>query len=800
MKKITKISKITNFAVFQNFEWDKSVKNKAGTVQEFKDINIFYGRNYSGKTTLSRIFRSFETGTVSDKYENPQFEITLEDNTKITQSDIKVRQNFRVFNSDFIDENLSFIHDENGTVKPFAITLGGDNNALLTEIKTIKDVLGNNTEGEKSGLYKDIESNTKSYQKAQKDYDDKRKSLENSIINKASDMKRSRRGFVDVSYNKNSLKNDIGDVIESSFTTKTEKEITNLQKLLEEKEKSEIREISCNFSFDSLVTNVKQHLSKTVESADKITELVEDALLNNWVKQGLSLHENRTTCAFCGQILPLNRFSVLQHHFNEEMNDFQSELDSVIVKIDKEKKSVETFCINLNEDIFYAIYQNDAKKSIGEIKVNCKKYTEELEKLSKQVEDKKKDVFHVLPFLDLTDFTDVVESKIAEFNELIKKSNSFGKNLKTEKIHAKDTLRLNVVKQYIDDSNYIQQTTEQTTLEENAQTKKKDLDDIQELIKTKEKELKERKAALSDEKEGAKKVNEYLSNYFGNEFLRLEPIEEKSGDETSKQYVFEIQRDGKKAFNLSEGECRLVAFAYFMAKLNDVDTKDKKPLIWIDDPICSLDANHVFFVYSLIYSEVVKGDIFSQLFVSTHNLDFFKYLKELSKSSKKDKDKQYFIIERFNEISTLRLMPDYLKNYVTEFNYLFNEIYKCSKIDNPSDENYSSVYNFGNNARKFLEIYLFYKFPDDSGKPQKFAKFFGGESYIPKFINDRITNEYSHLEQGGVERATTPIEVPEFKKDAQKILDCIKRNDEEQYNALLNSIGVPVVTSEKVST
>lgn len=800
MKKITKISKITNFAVFQNFEWDKNVKDKAGIVQEFKDINIFYGRNYSGKTTLSRIFRSFETGIISDKYENPQFEITLEDNTKRTQSDIKDRQNFRVFNSDFIDENLSFIHDENGTVKPFAITLGGDNNVLLDEIKAIKEVLGNNTDGEKSGLYKDIESNTKSYQNAQKAYDDKRNFIEDSIISKASDMKRNLRSFVDVSYNKNSLKNDIENVIKSSFTTKTEKEITVLQKTLEEKEKSEIREVSCNFSFDILVANVKKQLSKTVESADKITELVEDALLNNWVKQGLSLHENRTTCAFCGQILPQNRLSVLQHHFNEEMNNFQSELDSVMVKIDKEKKSVETFCINLNKDIFYATYQNDAKKIIDEIKVNCIKYTEQLEKLSKQIEDKKKDVFHVLPFSDVTNFTDVVERKISEFNELIKKSNSFGKNLKTEKIHAKDTLRLNVVKQYIDDSKYIQQTTEQTTLEENAQTKKNDLDTVQELINTKEKELTDKEANLNDEKEGAKKVNEYLSNYFGNEFLRLEPIEKQSEEEDSKQYVFEIQRDGKKAFNLSEGECRLVAFAYFMAKLNDVDTKDKKPLIWIDDPICSLDANHVFFVYSLIYSEIVKKDIFTQLFISTHNLDFFKYLKELSKSSKKDKDKQYFIIERFNEISTLRSMPDYLKSYVTEFNYLFNEIYKCSKIDNPSDENYPSVYNFGNNARKFLEIYLFYKFPDDSGKPQKFAKFFGGESCIPKFINDRITNEYSHLEQGGVERATTPIEVPEFKKDAQKILDCIKRNDEEQYNALLNSIGVKVATSEAVST
>ncbi|MEB3733722.1 AAA family ATPase [Halopseudomonas pachastrellae] len=29
-------------------------------IAEFKKINILYGRNYSGKTTLSRIFRALE--------------------------------------------------------------------------------------------------------------------------------------------------------------------------------------------------------------------------------------------------------------------------------------------------------------------------------------------------------------------------------------------------------------------------------------------------------------------------------------------------------------------------------------------------------------------------------------------------------------------------------------------------------------------------------------------------------------------------------------------------------------------
>jgi wobble nucleotide-excising tRNase len=96
----------------------------------------------------------------------------------------------------------------------------------------------------------------------------------------------------------------------------------------------------------------------------------------------------------------------------------------------------------------------------------------------------------------------------------------------------------------------------------------------------------------------------------------LEDIDKSNG----KKIRFELIRDGKKAYHLSEGECSLIAFCYFMAKLEDVDTKGCKPIIWIDDPISSLDSNHIFFVYSLIKSEILSNNEFEQLFVSTHSL------------------------------------------------------------------------------------------------------------------------------------------------------------------------------------
>jgi hypothetical protein len=180
------------------------------------------------------------------------------------------------------------------------------------------------------------------------------------------------------------------------------------------------------------------------------------------------------------------------------------------------------------------------------------------------------------------------------------------------------------------------------------------------------------------------------------------------------------------------------------------------------------------------------------LFVSTHNLDFLKYLKRLpgahQDERKKEEKKRYqhLIVERKHSHSTLCVMPNYLKEYVTEFNYLFHQIHKCASIKAIDDTNYVTFYNFGNNARKFFEIYLYYKYPDQ-GMTEKTLRLFFGEENIPAVLTDRINNEYSHL-CGVFERGSTPIEVPEMLTAAQQIIEKLKV-DNAQYSALLESIG-----------
>ena len=77
-------------------------------------------------------------------------------------------------------------------------------------------------------------------------------------------------------------------------------------------------------------------------------------------------------------------------------------------------------------------------------------------------------------------------------------------------------------------------------------------------------------------------------------------------------------------------------------------------------------------------------------------------------------------------------------------------------------------------------------------------KFFGDEA-IPTVFTDRINNEYSHL-SGTFERGEAVVEVPEMNTAAKLIIERIKTLDNDQYEALLNSIGITLPEVTEVST
>jgi wobble nucleotide-excising tRNase len=799
---INKIKHLKNLAVFKDFNWDAEVKNESDEVIEFKKTNIIYGRNYSGKTTLSRVLRAMETGGISDKYENPECCICIAENDDVVQTDFTLHEKvIRVFNDDFIKHNLKFINNSNEDVQPFAI-LGGDNNVIEEEIRVLKEKLGSDEEEQETAFYKDLKTLETIYNTANQTHSRAESTLAGQLNDKAigntNGIKYNSEKFGDINYTNAKLKREINTVKSENFTAISDEEKILNEKILLEQSKQDIPELEeIKLTFEDFSNRTKELIIKPIAQSNKLEDLVKDAILNKWVKEGRELHKDQLdTCAFCNNEINETRWEELEKHFDEESDKLEKEIINLIANIKNEIELFNSIELIKIED-FYTKYNDefDGLKVIFDNSIT--EYQDSLGSLISQLDKRKNDIINAKLFELPTSAIPKIEQAVEKIEELRLKSNEYTEKLSMEQNEAKENLRLREIYDFIDTIKYDEQKTNIASLKTALTEEKKKRDDkvaeIGEVLKT----IAAKQRELKDESKGADKVNELLNNYFGHNFLTLKAIEFEDAETGDKQYRFEIHRENKKAYHLSEGENSLIAFCYFMAKLQDIDTKGKKPIIWIDDPISSLDSNHIFFIYTLVNTQIFGEDDFEQLFISTHNLNFLKYLKRLPGAGAHTKT-GYFIIERNDQNSTIKEMPNYLKEYVSEFNYLFGQIYKCSTLENVNDESYTAFYNFGNNARKFLELFLYYKYPDSTKHIDKMKKFFGDEA-IPTVLTDRINNEYSHL-SGAFERGEAVVEVPEMNTAAKLIIERIKTLDNDQYEALLNSIGITLPEVTEVST
>lgn len=807
--KIKRISKIDNFSIFKNFDWNQHLDIGNNQTYDFKDINIFYGRNYSGKTSLSKIIRSLEKHTIPPKYDNPDFKIELSDGSIISQSNLTTFTHpIHVYNSDFVKENLKFIHDENANIESFSVTLGGDNQQILDRIQELKDELGSNEENVESQLHLAVKNKSLEVTSAEQTHKQLKEALDNLLKDKASGKSESIRSqpnlFGDQDYNIGKLnRTDIPLVLNPTYQPLSDEKELELRNILIQRKLNKSPEIpTYTLNYSTLLNSVDEILKIVVGGSHRIEELVNDPSLNSWVQTGHHLHKDRTHCAFCTNDISAKRRQELAQHFDQETQNLQNRISKGIEYLTSLIDG-KNFKINIDTTQYYTQYHAELSQLKIDLQSTLDRQKVSLEQLRILLEQKNGWLFTELKAEYPQDYSLEIEHLIKKIEAIRTQSIEQNYLLETQQNEAKNILRLNHVYHFLQDINYTQRNLDIDLAFQAIEPLKTALEtllnrkiEINIKIKTEE-------AKLKSEDEACKRIKELLNHEFGHSSLSLEPIEVDTTN--GKQIKFEIQRlkdtNKTKAHNLSEGECSLISFCYFLAKVQESLNNDDQPIIWIDDPICSLDSNHIFFIYSLINEKICLQGKYSQLFISTHNLDFLKYLKRLNTNIKRgEKNKvlevSRFLISREEFFSQIIQMPKYLSEYSTEFNYLFKQIYTCASTNLLTDENHSIFYNFSNNARKFIEIYSFFKFPTFYKYDDDRLKTFWNDDIYRLFIG-RVNNEYSHC-AGVLERGMSLMDVPEMHRVAKAIIQKVKE-DTQQYTALLESINIDI-TNDPLST
>ncbi|EHX6066775.1 AAA family ATPase, partial [Campylobacter jejuni] len=479
-------------------------------------------------------------------------------------------------------------------------------------------------------------------------------------------------------------------------------EQNQLIKILEDKEKQNIifKNTFNKDNFQGIFTYSLKILEKEVIIKENLT-----SELRKWLEEGLEFHKEHSftqQCKFCNNPLTLERIAWIENNIKDdsgEKEQIEKELKDLLDNFESYKLESKKLLLGIEYENFYSNYKDifiGLKEQLG---VSIANYNEELLKIEKKLTKKKKDVFTPMKLENINDFSDEILQILNKIENLCKENNEYAKNLLSKQDEARKKLRLNEVAKFAKDSDCFAKQDEIKNLGQKLSNMQSTIETEKNEINNYNLEIEKYKEKLSNLETSTSNINKYLKSYFGHNMLELKV---KKDDKGQLNGEFEILRNGKQAKNLSEGECSLVAFCYFVASLEDAKTKDKNPIIWIDDPISSLDNNHIFFIFSLIEAKIakkIKDNKYSQLFISTHNLDFLKYLKSLTGYDKNDKKSFMYLIEKTNN-SDIKILPDYIRKYVTEFNYLFEQIFKNYNNTNITIDSY---YSLANNIRKFLD-------------------------------------------------------------------------------------------------
>jgi len=768
---------IPDFGLFRNYSWSASIGNS----ESFRRMNILYGRNYSGKTTLSRIFKSLEDGVMHRHYESGSFSITFSDGKVATPQQLQTSFQVRVYNSDFVKENLSWLHNDDGTIKPFTI-LGARNVELDKKIKEIESKLG--SKDEKTGLLYILAEKEAGVESRRNKYQSRLVDLEDKLKRKANDKIKIDNNLFVVTTSKRSytiadIKSDIAGLGNDWAFYKLDRERAEmLRELLKERPLNDISILSeSSPNFSKHYEKTKELLERKIRPSVPIAELMNDSLLQEWVRQGIDRHKGkRKACGFCGNMIGEDLWEQLDAHFSKESEGLRREIKTQVEGLSRAKQGLAGF-LKLSKDLIYPSLSAKCDATLKNWIAGMAEYERNIDVLINRLRDRERDIFNDRPVGDVSDVSASIFEAIKEFNKLIGEHNEKTKRLGSDQAEARLALRRLEIVNFLTDIGYKDQLTEIQQLKSECEEAEKELPGLLEEVNRLQTEKITLEAQTRDESKGAELVNQHLSHFFGHNELRLVAEGEKAS------LGFRIQREGADANNLSEGECSLISFCYFVARIEDElkdATNSTKLIVYIDDPISSLDSNHIFFMFSLIESVIAQPMKYGQLFVSTHNLDFLKYLRKLTipqwkpqPNSGKKQDIRHFIVVRKNKGTTELLpAPDYLKEYITEFNFLFNQIYNCS-ISDTTTISHEYLYNFGNNMRKFLEAYLFYRYPTHNWSiGQRIKKFFNDDGLSSILIN-RVINEYSHMGEQ-FERGMEPVDVDEIKKIAILVIEKIK--------------------------
>lgn len=612
-----------------------------------KRISFIFGKNGTGKSTITAEIKKLDR-----------------------EYDVSVFQGF----ANIIDENRRLN----------AVVLGEENAEISRQIENKKIELETKNleiESINNTLQKPEDENISNYwtkkTKAENEYKAENKKIDDFYSKSAAKIKNINNPSVAQStYNKRNFQNDITD---AAILSKEELE-QNIATIKSEVKKAPDIKFP-KVDFVALKDEANRILKKSVIERVKLCRLENNAEKREFAQRGLNIHKKGDICAFCGNKIEDTTWDELESYFStDEVKAFQDEIQNKIDEIDKKLKEISE--LNIDVDNFYPSFVSKAK----EIEYKLEKEKNEtaifLNMVRKALDEKLKYLFEERQVIEEDYSSNIVD--IEKQYAIIKRNNNEN-DLTQKQKEAVNKIRMHYVKEclkefnYDDESDKLNKLSETKTLRSNEYNYEKEkitgAGGLNEIVNSIRNEIIRLQNSTKNETVLAENINKKLKHMVSFELVHVE-------NEDSKGY-YRVKNSStgceREITELSTGEKNVIAFLYFIEKLDEIkeNPSNKPRVIVFDDPMSSNDDGMQYLIIEELQKLMKRLYETDHFILLTHNKHFYlnvkyghKYNKDRFIRFQSDGKKTYFkILNNENE------------DYKTSYESLWFELKLLFSID-----------------------------------------------------------------------------------------------------------------------
>lgn len=648
-----------------------------------KRLSLIYGKNGSGKSTISNAFKCISNTTL-EPYS--QLEILTHSSSPLSKESLKNK--IFIFNEEYIEQNIKLAEDGLNTVILFGEQLEIQKKIERKNKHLEKIIQYQSNFLEQLNFYnkKDL-SNPDYCKKYLQDKFNSWKKREEEILKKRCNITPLIFEEI-VNYKTNRTKDEVEELYKKKYQE------NKLCQELPEYFKKEIPQIRFKKETENLLIEL---FAKKIEQQDsselalKIYHTIEKEGQGKIIEaQKIFKDEKTTECPFC--------FQKISKEYKENLI---KNIEQVLNKdVEKHKKELENCKIDLilNKYLEFKTQYEELINNIEEKVVECLLINNEYNEL---IIKKQNNIYTPIVHENKN-----LYSHIQELNSLLAKLERNRKEIYEQASNKKSLVQelsnlnkeLTALEFKSEINNYF-----------NALTNKEILNDkiircniIQNKFSAKIEELNAQKTNIVI---GEKNINNALSYIFFYE-NRLKISSKKN------KYYLEVNGNHVTPNNISIGERNILALAYFFTEIFKEQSIDKiyekEILIVLDDPISSFDVENKIGIISYLRQQmntIISKNNESKIIIFTHDImtffDFMKTFKEISNENGGDGNGKKSLFNFF-ELKSHELQK--LDDSKNEYKILIENIYSFASSDYETCDQTLKI-AIGNIMRRALEAF-----------------------------------------------------------------------------------------------